>query len=403
MMLSSPSGKLSQETKEAVRRISGQFRETAALNDASDRFPEENIQLIAALGLHAAPLSKHDGGLDAGFVETSWLIAEFAKGCPSTALCMAMHYYTLAALKDKLPEAISEEVLRDVQHNREFFSSFNLANVTTFHPGFDYRDSVSVKIRKADSGYLINGFKKFVSAAERFKYLPVLGSQEDAGKSFYGLTALLLQKNDPGVTVEKTWDLSGMRATLSHDVYFKDVWVPVDRRIGREGCGLEDTSNEYYWSRLAISSVYLGIAQAAVEYAADIIRAKKDWISQKPVATMPGAQFAYADLRIKLETAGSQLLAYASQADEELRLGKFSNELYQKALITKYVLSNTVNEIVWEAMQMEGIRSLARGSMLERLFRDARAATFHYPSNDLLKEMLAKTSLGIVSINGRWG
>lgn len=403
MVLSSPSGKLSNETKEIVAELTRLFKERASYNDANDQFPEENIRQLAAHHLHVAPLDERYGGLGAGFVEISWLIAQFARGCPSTALCIAMHYYTLAALKDRLPPAISEAVLRDVQHNSEFFSSFNLANVTTFHPGFDYRDSVSVKIEKVDGGYLINGFKKFVSAAERFKYLPVLGSQQGDQIGFYGLTALLLRKNDQGVSVKKTWNLSGMRATLSHDVHFQDAWVPEERLIGREGYGLEDTSNEYYWSRLAITSVYLGVAQAAVDHVEEVIRSKKDWISKRPVATMPGAQYGFAELKIKLETARSQLLTYAAQANEEQQSGKFTSDLYQKALITKYYLSNIVNEIVWDAMQMEGIQSLDRGSTLERLFRDARAATFHYPSNDLLKEMLAKTSLGIISVHSRWG
>lgn len=51
-----------------------------------------------------------------------------------------------------------------------------------------------------------------------------------------------------------------MRSTLSHNVILRDVRVPLDRIVGREGYAIEDTMQSIYWSRSTISAVYLGIA-----------------------------------------------------------------------------------------------------------------------------------------------
>ncbi|NEW08700.1 acyl-CoA/acyl-ACP dehydrogenase [Paenibacillus sp. SYP-B3998] len=58
--------------------------------------------------------------------------------------------------------------------------------------------------------------------------------------------------------------------------------------------------------------------------------------------------------------------------------------------------------MVWQAMQIEGMNALNQGQLLERLYRDVRAAAYHQPGDDLLKELLAKKILGLVRLKKRW-
>ncbi|NEW08701.1 hypothetical protein GK047_22145 [Paenibacillus sp. SYP-B3998] len=68
---------------------------------------------------------------------------------------------------------------------------------------------------------------------------------------------------------------------------------------------------------MAISSVYQGIAKASFDYVLESMKSKKDVYSQTSMAFMPGPQYALGELKIHVETAWSQLLTFARQADQE--------------------------------------------------------------------------------------
>jgi alkylation response protein AidB-like acyl-CoA dehydrogenase len=375
--------------------------ERASRYDSQDEFPHENFKDVADSQLHAATLPERFGGLNYGFEDTSKLLVEFASGCPSTALCLAMHYYTLGGLRRFADNPMLARVFADIKANGEYMTSFNQPNVMLPIKREHTPKAIKVTIKKVADGYLINGMKSFVSGCERFKYLPVYGFQEESTAKL-GITALMVTRDDPGVSIEHAWKSTAMRGTLSHHVKLDNVLVPHDRLIGEEGRGVEDTNELTLWSRMAISSVYLGIAKATVAYILEAVKGKKDTYSQVPFAFMPGVQFSLADAIVKLETATSQMKTFARLADEESKTGRFSDEVFQQSLITKYYVSNAANEIVYLAMQAEGMPSLFRGQLLERLYRDVRAATFHQPTNDLLKELLAKKALGLITLRNRW-
>ncbi|WP_159882678.1 acyl-CoA dehydrogenase family protein [Paenibacillus puerhi] len=390
-----------QEWREIAGEMKLAMAGRAAHADATSRFPHENFTELAQKGLHTLTLGEAYGGHSIGFENTFELISELAAGCGSTALCLAMHYYTLAGLGTMTDNAMLAGVFRDIQHNGEYMSSFNQPNVMLLTARVAPKDMVKIEVRRTNGGYIVNGRKAFVSGCERFKYLPIYGYQEDTGTRL-GMTALMVTRDDSGVTIDEAWRSTAMKGTKSHHVTLDEVFIPEDRLIGREGHAIEDTNELSHWSRLAISSVYQGIAQAAFDHVVSVLGKKRDMYSQTPLAFMPGSQFTLAEMRIKLETAANQLRMFARRADREREQGRFTDDLFQQSLITKYYVTHMANEIVWQAMQLDGMSALNEGELLERLYRDVRAATYHQPGDDLLKELLAKKTLGVVSVKNRW-
>ncbi|MGG4094483.1 acyl-CoA dehydrogenase family protein [Paenibacillus lautus] len=368
---------------------------------SKDEFPSKNYDYLINADIHKLTVPNQFGGYEYGFEQTSRVISQLAMGCPSTALCMAMHFYTVAGLAKTLTSDQQAVIFGQISEGH-FTTSFNQPNVSIVQANQDLSQSTELEIQKCETGYIINGVKRSVSGINRFTYLPVYGNQKEDRHSRFGITALLATVDDSGVSVKNSWDCDSMRMTGSHDVLFKDVHIPHDRLIGREGFGIEDTTPLVFWSRLAISSVYLGIAKAALDYVIQLAKVTTDKISKKRIAFMPGTQFAIAEMRIKFDAANSQLVTYARQADEFAKSGKYTDDLFQKALMTKYFVTHTSNEIVWQAMQVAGMKSLNKNNLLNRLYQDVRAATFHQPNDDLLKELLAKKTLGLIAPKNRW-
>lgn len=377
------------------------MREKTLQYDAKNEFPYENFHLIRSMSLQNKASSKKYGGSEIGFEELSYLISDIASSCSSTALCLAMHYYTIGGLRNILSTELKDKIFSDVK-NGAFFASFNYPIVQTITKNFRPKDIVNIEAVKTDDGYLLNGTKMFVSGAPIFKYIPIYAFHSDQVNSLYGVSAFIVDKEMPGVSVHESWNFNTMKSSKGHHISLDGVKISEDALVGREGFGIEDTQDLMYWSRAAISSVYLGIAKAGIDYIKEIVMSKYDNISNKPLAFLPGVQFKYADMRIKYEASKDLLVSYTRQADLEMENGNFTNELFEKSLIIKQFVAKAANEIIWDAMQIEGMRSLQSSSFLEKLYRDVRAGLFHQPGEDLLKETLAKKSLGILTRNNRW-
>lgn len=385
-----------------------EMSKNANIYDQTETFPHEHFKNITEQNLHLVTLPVEAGGKSFTPEQTSKLISEISSSCSSTGLCLAMHYYTLAGLVSHYSNPYIKRMFHEIAYKGKFITSFNQPNVmlsgyTT--PGEKSKTYTGISIHKVKGGFLVNGVKPFVSGIECASYIPIFGDQLglDEDSFEFGITALILEKEDEGVSIENdSWNLSGMRASKSNNVILENVFVPEERLVGRQLFGIEDTKELVYWSRLAISSVYHGIAMAAFNHVKELVKKRIDRISNKALSFLPGVQFKIADIKIKLDTSYSQLLYYSRELEEAMNQSRFTNELNVMSMVTKSYVANAANEIVWDSMQLEGMGSLNKGSLLERLYRDVRAATFHQPTEDLLKELLAKKTLGVITRKNRW-
>lgn len=381
-----------------INQIVDEVQREGVTFDDHHIFPDIYFDKLVDNKLHTLTIDAYYGGESLGIETITKVIFHLAKACPSTALCAAMHYYTLGVLDSVLSPSLKHSVFQDMWENGQFTASFNQPNVTLLTKNQNYQNSTKIRIDRENDCFVLNGQKLIVSGITRFKYLPVYGYQEDA-KTRFNTTAIMLTKDDPGVEVLDTWRLSGMRSTLSHNVVLRDVRVPLDRIIGREGYAIEDTMKSIYWSRATISAVYLGIAFAAIEYIKEVLKKKTDYITGRSAAFLPGNQFTVAEMLVQFETGYNTLFAFARAVDSQ---NQDSEKLFQSAAITKLYIDRIANETVKSAMNIEGAASLIEGSFLEKLYRDVKASSFHQPSEHLIKEMISKRYLGILPGKTRW-
>lgn len=386
------------QVKKSLEKMLNEIEQQEVSFDDHSVFPHLFFDMFYRYRLHTLTIGEAYGGKRFGLESICKVILQVAQVCPSAALCAAMHFYTIGVLDQVLTQAQKDDIYTDIWKNGHYMASFNQPNVTLFLKNQDYRHSTRITIIKERDGYVVNGIKPYTSGAVRFKYFPIFGFQ-DGVKTKFGLTALMLSKNDPGIEIIDDWKLSGMRSTLSHTLQFHNVRVPADRLIGREGLGIEDTMQTVFWSRATISAVYLGIASSVIQYIRRHLKEKRDRISDRSAAFLPGNQYAVADMLIQYETAYNQLFSFARHVDSGT-CG--SDQLMQSAAVTKSYIDHVSNSIVTSAMNLQGISALMEGGFLEKCYRDVKAASFHQPSDLLLKEMLAKRFLGIFPGKTRW-
>ncbi|MFK4011563.1 acyl-CoA dehydrogenase family protein [Bacillus cereus] len=378
---------LSDELRKELIKNSGKF-------DSLKRLPTESIDLIFDNNLHLCMLPEKIGGGNLCFVEMSDLISEISAACHYTGLVLAMHYYTIGALRSSLD---SDDFFKQIIMEKSLVASISDPNIKVNYKKENIKDSIGITYKKVAGGYIVNGIKRYVSGAKKVRYLPIYAYNEEL-KTTFPVSVFLVDLNSQGVKILDTWESNSMLPTETNNVYLEEVFVEDKYLISKEGKGIEYTNHFVYWFRIALCSVYLGICNSAYNYIKDYVKHKINPVTQKGIKFDTYTQFKLAEIKMKCELANSQLLRTSLLADQELEDKTFTKELDNQTLICKHFIAKTVNEVISECMDIRGTSALNRGELLERLSRDAKAAVYHSPQEHVLKEKLAINELGIIQI-----
>ncbi len=367
----------------ASRLAHERFAPRAARYDATATFPFENYEDLRAHGLLALMVPREHGGLEADPLTYSRVLLEIAKGCAATGLTFNMHSAILAFLRQLATPEQQAQYFGEVVREGKVFASI------TSEPGSSFREkfAVGTGITRADGGYVINGTKHFCSLSTGADYYFTWGILEGAADAREGLLTLLVPRATPGITLEETWDTLGMRGTASHTLHYRDCFVPAARVVGTPGAILgQDMS---LWS-LGYTAVYLGIAEAAYDFALQFARTQRFKPALTALAEQPGVQQAIGQMHTILESA-RHLLVEAARV-------RATGDRREKTLAmnrAKYAATEAGVAIGQLALRLCGGRGILRRYLLERHLRDAMAGPVMPPSNDRCLETIGKLVLGL--------
>lgn len=351
--------------------------------------PELDIDFLIKEGFHKAMLPKEMGGLNLNIIDMSELLVDISSICHYSGLILSMHYYTVGGLKSSSINSL-ERYLNDVNREGALFGSISNPKVQPFFTREQTKEAIGITYTNINGEITINGTKKYVSGAKLIRYLPVYAYNEELDNRF-PVSVFIVDMQKQGVhIIEDNWISNSMTPTDTFDIFFENV--EVNNSLFKEGEGIESTNNLVYWFRIAISSVYLGVCEAAYKHVIQMVK------SNKKLLTDISVQNKIADIKIKLELARSQLIRTSQIVHEDLQTNSNSIDVKNATLITKHIISNNVNEILNESLKIKGISSLNKGDFLERLSRDARAAYFHPPQEYKIIEELAINELGIIKL-----
>jgi alkylation response protein AidB-like acyl-CoA dehydrogenase len=242
----------------------------------------------------------------------------------------------------------------------------------------------------------------FGSNGPVWSYLGVHGidlAHPDGPMIVHGFVA----RNADGVTVVPRWDTLGMRASQSYDTVLEGAFVP-DARVSRlipAGSG-EDLFflAMNVWALGLIASVYLGIAERALELAIESATTKASVaIPRNTYAHNPMVQHQIAEMYLALDPARSLV----DRLTDDWTNGVDHGAMWGAQIVSaKWNAITAAKRVVDLALDVCGGGAMMRGHELERLYRDVRCGGFH-PANDALThEIVGKTLLAIDPAGPRW-
>jgi alkylation response protein AidB-like acyl-CoA dehydrogenase len=218
---------------------------------------------------------------------------------------------------------------------------------------------------KVEGGYRVSGHKIFASQSPVGTAMSTMFPYDDPEQGRRVLNMAV--PFGEGVTVLDNWDTLGMRGTGSHDVVIEDVFVPEERVLANRPYGVVDPPLQVIVTIAIpiISAVYLGVAEAA--YAAALEAAA-------PKATDPTVQRQVGLMSHKLRVAAWALQASYDEIGDDPAP---SPEAMAAAMAAKREIALAGVEVCDLAMEVGGGAAFFKGSVIERCYRDVRAAKFH--------------------------
>src|SRR5688572_6726797 len=276
------------------------FRARAGELDRTNTYFHEDLAELREFGYLAAAVPAHLGGWGLDLSELVASQRRLARYAPATALAMTMHSYWVgaAAELEKAGDS-SQRWILEAAVNGEVIAAGHAET------GNDIPVLLSTCVaERVDGGYRLTGRKQFGSNGPVWSWLGA-HAIDPAAEGGPQIVHAFVERTSPGVTVVETWDTLGMRASQSHDTVLDDVFVP-DARIGRVVPAGDDSDlfnvAMNMWALPVFASVYLGIAERALELAADSARRKTSiGIERGAYAYNPMVQHQLAEMYLELD------------------------------------------------------------------------------------------------------
>lgn len=353
----------------------------AARHDREGSFVTEAYDELRAAGLLRAAVPVELGGDGATVAELVALQRELGHHCASTALASAMHQHVVAftawRYRRGLPGA--EATLRRVAEEQVLLVSTG---------GGDYTHPRGEAVR-VEGGYRVTGRKRFASQSAHGAVMSTMFCFEDPEQGRRVLN-MAVPVGAEGVSVADNWDTLGMRGTASNDIDLVDVFVPDEKVLANRPYGVVDAPLQVI-SSIAfpiVTGAYLGIAEAAYDAAvAAAAHRTGDLAVQRQVGVM----------RQQLLVAGWALDgALALVGDDPAP----SRTTVLAVMAAKAEVARAGAEVCDLAMEVAGGPAYFKGSVVERCYRDIRAAKFHPLTPEQTLAQLGADAVGAPSLFG---
>lgn len=377
----------------------GVIRERAATHDSENTFPRDDLAELRAAGYLAAGVPEEFGGGGLTLSELSREQQRLAGASAATALAVNMHHVWVAVARqlhardDVSPDlkALAESIFREVVAGEIY--AFGISE-----PGNDLVlfGSLSEAVPDGSGGYRFIGTKIFTSGSPAWTRLGTFGTDHSVPEqpmSVFGF----ITRDGGGVAVKDDWDTLGMRASQSCTTILDHAPASADRIACRIAPG--PTAHPFVFGIfssfiLLTSSVYVGVARRAVDLAVTATKSRTSLKNASAVyAQDPDKRRRVASMAIALDGLTPQL----DLATADIDAGVDRGPVWMPQLSAiKYRVTETVLEIVTDAMKAAGGGSYFSRNELSRLYRDALAGVFHPTSEDAVHSAWANVLLGPV-------
>lgn len=369
------------EDLEALAEMAGRFAAERLAPGFTERDRTRTLdpalmREMGALGLIAPELPEHVGGQGATRVAAGVITEQIAGADLSMSYINLLGSLNAQILLDHGDPALVTSWLQ-----RLTAGEIMLALALTEPRGGSDAANLALKATLEGDHYVLNGEKTSISAADQSAAAIVFARTGGAGAR--GVTAFFVPLELEGITTSR-FDCHGQRAIGRGSIFFDDVRVPVDHRLGGEGQGFVSVMQGFDFSRALIGLQVLAVARAALDEAWQYATERQAF--GQPLSAFQGVSHRLAEFDTQLEAC--RLLCYQALWAKDRGLPHSA-----EAAMCKWWAPKLAYDTVHECLLVFGHAGYDRGVMEQRL-RDVLGFQIGDGTAQIMKTIIARTRVG---------
>ncbi len=359
----------------------------AAEFDETGEFPLDTIRKMGAMGLMGIEMPEEYGGAGMDTIAYVLAVTEIAKADASHSTVMSVNNSLVNyALLRFGTEEQKQRFLVPVASG-EKIGAYSLTEPMSGSDAATMRSRAV--LNDAGTHYIINGRKSWVTSGP-VADIVLLFTMTEPEKGHRGITAFLVEADQPGFIRGKKEPKLGIRASATSELVFEDYACPVEHMLGEPGMGFKIAMTVLDAGRIGIAAQAVGIAEAA--YEASVAYAREREAFGQPIGAFQMTQAKIADMKTRLEAAR---LLTLNAALAKMRSKQTGARYTTEASMAKLFASETAMFIAHQAVQIHGGMGYSKEMPVERYFRDAKITEIYEGTSEIQRLVIARNELGL--------
>lgn len=362
----------------AIEFARGKLGQDMRDRDRDKVFDREGWNACADFGAMALPVPKEHGGLGLGLTEVIAVMEGLGFGMSDLGLLFSIHAHlwtsVMPLVKYGTPEQLALYLPKLID------GTWIAANAASEPDSGSDVFSMRTRAVKEKDEYVLTGAKTFVTNAQIADVFAVYATI-DPTLGAAGVTAFIIERDTPGLSVSKPMDKMGLRTSPMGEVIFDDCRVPLENRLGREGRGVAVFDSSMEWERGCILASCLGRMRAQLEACIGHARTRKQF--GKAICKFQSVANRIVDMKVRLDTCRPLVYRIGMLKDA----GKNAR---MEASIAKLHVSESFVQSSIDAMRTFGGYGYMVEQEVERELRDALGGIFYSGTSDIQRNIIAR-------------
>jgi len=355
----------------------------AAQRDREGRFDRAVWDRLGEQGLCGLPLAERWGGSGADALTTGVALEALAYGGHDAGLLLSLGAHLTIGAKPIELHGTADQKARYLPRlcSGEWIGAFGVSEPDA---GSDAA-AIRASGRRDGDRWVLNGTKTFITNGPVCDVFTVVVRTDPEASAGQGMTAFVLERGTPGLTVGAVLDKMGNRSSPTSEMVLADVAVGDEQRLGDEGSALWQVAFACFdWER----TVMLGSAIGGMARTLDdsVAYARQRQAFGKPIGHHQAVAHTLADMKIRLETARLALRHAAWLKDQGL-------PHQMEASIAKAYVADCATRTAEDGIQVHGGWGYIKDFPVERAWRDAKLTTLGGGTTEIQKVIISRLLL----------
>jgi len=354
-----------------------ELNEEIIQRDHDEQFNFEGWKKCAQFGIHNLTIPKEYGGLETDPLTTIGALESLGYACKDNGLIFSINAHMWTCQAPILEFGTEEQKKKYLPRlgSGEFIGGNAMSEPNSGSDAYSLRTTAE---KKGDK-YLLNGSKMFVSNGP-FADVVMVYATVDRSKGPRGITAFIVEKTFPGMSVSRKIDKMGLRTSPMAELYFDNCEVPEENRLGKEGSGPMLFTHSMTWERGFILASAVGAMERLLETCIRYAKERKQF--GQSIGKFQLVASRIVDMKMRLETSRAMLYKIGW-------LKAQGKSAFLEAAMAKLQISESWVQSCLDAVQIHGGYGYTTEYEVERELRDAVGSRLYSGTSEIQRQIIA--------------